>query len=82
MDLSNDLLKRFWFETAGHRGIGVTAYSVEDAISLIDEEPTLAVEHITSVIEDVDIRDLDQDHVIPNMGPVDFRGIWYPNLYL
>ena len=24
------------------------------------------------------VRDLDQGHVIPNMAPPDWRGIWYP----
>jgi hypothetical protein len=32
----------------------------------------------TKVIEDIDIRLLDQGHVIPNMGVVTFKGIWYP----
>jgi hypothetical protein len=32
----------------------------------------------TEVIEDIDVRILDQGHVIPNMGVVTFKGIWYP----
>jgi hypothetical protein len=35
---------------------------------------------VLEVVEDVDVRDLDQGHVVPNIGPVNFRGVWYPNL--
>jgi hypothetical protein len=61
-------------------GFGVTAHSLEDAEALLaaagyvaqrDYEPSL-------VVEDVDIRGLDQDHVVPNMGPPAIRGVWYP----
>lgn len=73
-------LRRFWFSTPRHLGIGVTAYSRSEAESLAREvagrlgrsfEPE-------SVLEDVDVRDLDQNHVVPNMGPVNFRGVWFP----
>jgi hypothetical protein len=37
---------------------------------------------LTTVVPDVDIRTLDQAHVIPNMGPVVFRGVWFPRLNL
>jgi len=33
---------------------------------------------VASSIEDVDIRTLDQGHVIPNMLPPSWRGIWFP----
>ncbi len=36
---------------------------------------------IASSIEDVDVRTLDQGHVIPNMLPPDRRGVWYPMGY-
>jgi hypothetical protein len=84
MELSNSLLRRFWFETAnklGCAGIGVTAYSREDAERLIQAEETLKHYELVSVIDDVDIRSLDQNHIVPNIGPVNFRGIWYPNLF-
>ena len=75
-------LRRFWFAIHEHQGIGVTAYSRSDAEALacqVAEEfawPFDAAE----VIEDVDIRDLDQGHIIPNMGPPNLRGVWYPRL--
>lgn len=61
-------------------GVGVTAYSVEDARTLIANELTLSSTDINGVVEDVDIQTLDKGHVIPNMGPPDIRGIWFPNL--
>ena len=77
------LLSRYWFPVAGHIGIGVTAYSLDEARYLAKQtadelhwgEPGLP-------IEDVDIRDLDQGHVIPNMGPPNLHGVWYPMLNL
>jgi len=31
---------------------------------------------------DVDVRELDQRHVVPNMGPPSIFGVWYPRLNL
>jgi hypothetical protein len=78
----NSLLIRFWFKTKGGLGIGVTAYSKADAEELIRTTQLYVNTEIVEVIEDIDIRELDQNHVIPNMGPPNFRGIWYPNISL
>lgn len=80
--LNNPLLHRFWFKTKEGFGFGVTAYSIEDALSLLDEigRPLALEGDVVDIIEDVDIRELDQAHVTPNMGPPNFRGVWYPNL--
>ena len=73
-------LRRFWFPIPGHSGIGVTANSRADAEALAAEAaaqmrwPFV----VAGVIEDVDVRDLDQKHVVPNMGVVSWRGIWFP----
>jgi hypothetical protein len=80
MRLNDPLLKRFWFKTETGYGIGVTAYSLEDANSLIKESDGFIDKKIVEVTENVDIRTLDQGHVIPNMGAPNFRGIWFPNL--
>ena len=82
--MSHSLLHRYWFDTKGkgHLGFGVTAYSVEDAKVLVDEAAKrlgLSAQ-VNEVVEDVDVRDLDQNHVVPNMGPPNFRGVWFPNL--
>jgi hypothetical protein len=82
--LNNPLLHRYWFKTREGLGFGVTAYSIEDALSLLAEigRPLKLDKHVVEVIEEVDIRELDQGHVIPNMGPPNFRGVWFPNLTL
>ena len=82
--LNNSLIRRFWFETNIYYGIGVSAYSLDDAKNLIEQMlPSLNFnKEVIDVIEDVNIRTLDQHHVIPNMGLVNLRGIWYPILNL
>ncbi len=34
----------------------------------------------STVVDNVDIRSLDQNHVIPNMGVVVNHGVWFPKL--
>ncbi len=78
----NRLLTRFWFPVPGHLGVGVTAYTREDAVTLAREVTAVLGWQVDSarVVENVDIRDLDQKHVIPNMGVCSVRGIWFPRL--
>jgi hypothetical protein len=73
-------LRRFWFPAQGHLGIGVSAMTREEAGLLAERAAKDLGWDVdgTQVVEDVDIRDLDQEHVIPNMGPPSFRGVWYP----
>ena len=61
-------------------GCGVTAIDVNDALALIHRKVFNGGEmpQLLSVIEDVNIPDLDQNHVIPNMLPPHERGIWFP----
>lgn len=88
-------LIRFWFITHpenkfGPKNIGVTAYSKDLAKSIIKKEAAknpyiemIAVNlESAKVVEGIDIRLLDRDHVVPNIGPVIFEGMWYPNLNL
>lgn len=61
-------------------GCGVTAYSLEDARSILvaqlfGDDP---MPEIVEVVEDVDVRDLDQGRVVPNMGSPVTRGVWFP----
>lgn len=72
------LLRRFWFRRAVGFGYGVTAYSMEDAELLI-EEAELTVDW-TEVVENIDVSSLDAGHVLPNVGLVSCRGVWYPAL--
>lgn len=64
-------------------GCGVTAYSEEDAITILKEDVFSSYEYVDpiEIIRDVDIRTLDQNHVVPNMGAPVFRGVWFPMGY-
>ena len=79
---TKSLLTMFWYETSRNgraAQYGVTAYSHEDAAQLLraagyELEPGVAV----TVTEEVTFQDLDQNHVVPNMGPMQVRGVWFP----
>jgi len=88
-------LRRYWFivfpsDRFGPKNFGVTAYSISEGKKLIiDSFKNLKLQQLTEnlvdnmeVVEDIDIRLLDQGHVIPNMGVVTFEGVWFPNLNL
>jgi len=83
-------MMRFWFEFdigaawdfpagIGH-GCGVTAIHYNDAIKIMNANifSEIKMPAIKRVIQDVDIGQLDQGHVIPNMKPPISRGVWYP----
>jgi hypothetical protein len=76
----------------GVAGVGVTAFTEDDARFILKgalprfagmtpwrqwSEESL---NRAQVVEDVDVRLLDQGHVIPNMGLVVYRGIWWPKV--
>jgi len=65
-------------------GVGVTGWDQRDCLGMIsrhlldgDDPPPLK----TAVV-DVDVRRLEQEHVVRNMGDCAVRGIWYPALRL
>ncbi len=62
---------------------GVTAYGLDDTLGLIQQRifNGKSLPEIETLIEDVDVRNLDQKHVIPNMRVVTERGIWFPRGY-
>jgi hypothetical protein len=33
---------------------------------------------VVQVVENVDVSTLDQKHVLPNIGDVTVRGVWFP----
>lgn len=80
-------LHRFWFTfkyppqfSPLSLGCGVTAYDHADALEILKskvfaEKPMLMIELVT---EDIDIQTLDKYHVIPNIGLVTNRGVWFP----
>jgi hypothetical protein len=57
-------------------GVGVTAQSEDDARDLViaafGDLPIATVSRVH------DVASLDQHHVVPNMGSIFPRGIWYP----
>lgn len=75
-------LRRFWFRTAEGLGIGATAYSEDEARDLAREAADRLARNfeVIETILDVDVRTLDQGHVLPNMGPPNLRGVWFPRL--
>lgn len=84
------MLTRYWIQFAPgeapiqlRKGCGVTASSRDEAIALVRDVvfSKQAVPSIESIIEDVDVRSLDQDHVIPNMGFCARKGVWFPMGY-
>ena len=76
------VLRRVWFVLSDGRGIGVTAASELEARGLAEPVRTayFAETSIVDAIWDVDLSTLDQNHVVPNLGPVVLRGVWYPRL--
>jgi hypothetical protein len=82
-------LTRYWIELdfpdgypphATRLGIGVTAFDRDDAMRLVAERvfPAGDVPHVREIREGVDVSMLDPGHVLPNMGPPNRRGIWFP----
>jgi hypothetical protein len=61
-------------------GVGVTAIDEDDARSLIEalKEENLIIRELQRVNS---VEDLDQDHVVRNMGNILKRGVWFPRGY-
>jgi hypothetical protein len=78
------LLHRYWITLVepppgGRLGYGVTAFSEEDARAILAFVAfDGALPAVAEVRADVDVRELDQGHVIPNMNPPNWRGVWFP----
>jgi hypothetical protein len=84
-------LHRYWFEFGGPRhtlppggrlGCGVTAVDRADAEHLLVDGPFRGkpLPPVERMIEDVDVGELDAGHVLPNIGDVTQRGVWFPRL--
>ena len=71
-------MKPYWIKISqGGLSVGITARSAEDARTLFDL--AFGASYVFVNIEPIaDMRDLDQNHVVPNMGNWFRRGIWYP----
>ena len=77
-------LRRYWFPMDRGYGIGVTAFSEDEARSLAEETNAKYGQRgaIGPVVVDIDVSTLDAKHVLPNIGPPVIRGVWYPQLNL
>jgi len=80
-------MKRFWIRfksipqySSLRLGCGVTAYDYDDAVSILRDTVFRNKELplVDTVVEDIDVSTLDQKHVVPNMEPVIWRGVWFP----
>jgi hypothetical protein len=78
--LRDTSLRRFWLPVPGHLGIGVTARSRAEADAMAASTANRLgwPFSVDGAVEDVDIRLLDQGHVIPNMAPPNLHGVWFP----
>ncbi len=76
-------LTRFWFEFGdGYAdACGVTALSRDDALDILRREVFDGeLPPLTKEIVDVNVGELDANHVLPNLvWPPTWRGIWYPS---
>ncbi len=61
-------------------GCGITTFDYSDALSILKTNifKREEIPPIKHQIENVDISELDINHVIPNMGQSNIRGIWFP----
>jgi len=84
MPASNTHLIPYWitFRNQRFQQLGVTAYSLQDGFRLLAVQGyTFDPEaDISTIQEHIRIAELDQRHVVPNMGPIIVRGVWYPCL--
>jgi hypothetical protein len=87
-------LRRFWIEfdldlcdwsypsSLLRPGCGVTGLDLEDCLELIRQQILKGetLPPVKNVVEDVDVSNLDVNHVLPNIGLVIKRGIWFPRM--
>jgi hypothetical protein len=82
-------LRRFWIEFEPRlsfgSGFGVTAIDVDDALGLIAEwrrdflsRDVDPLPPPMRIVEDVDVSTLDPGHVLNQINPPIWRGVWYP----
>jgi hypothetical protein len=83
-------MRIYWFKLRkglrSQLGFGITARNWSDAILLLGKASNVVGESqpdevmIETWKEVTSIDDLDQNHVVPNMGLMLRRGVWFPNL--
>lgn len=81
--MSDSLLTAYWIKTLdshGPLGFGVTAFSLADALQIIQAMGYRLPDDLDAleIKENVRFEDIDYRHVREHMGPMVVRGIWYP----
>lgn len=80
-------MRRYWFQferlekpTALNLGCGITAHDLVDAQAILHECILTRCKDlkVKSVRHDVSFDELDNRHVVPNIGNMALRGIWFP----
>jgi hypothetical protein len=84
MHLAKTGLIPYWITVQNQRvqHLGVTGYSIADAFYLLSAQG-FCVNPTTDVVEiqaNIQFADIPFREVRANMGPVIFRGVWYPCL--
>jgi len=69
-------LRPYWITVDGRLGIGVTGQNEEDALALAAS--ALGSSTVASIRPLLAMTELDQGHVVPNMGNWFERGVWFP----
>lgn len=61
-------------------GCGVTGFNQADSLEIIRQRVAKgrSLPQVKRIVEDVDVSTLDPKHVLPNVGNVMKRGIWFP----
>jgi hypothetical protein len=65
-------------------GCGVTAWTSEDAFAVFQDRVVAYLREVSPTIKSMreikSLDELEQNHVLPNIGNPVVRGVWYPNL--
>jgi hypothetical protein len=83
--MADSLLIPFWIQPLSDgafapHGYGVTAFSLSDALQILREFGHKLPNDLSrfKITEGVRVSDLDQNHIVPNIGPIVVRGVWFP----
>ena len=83
-------MRRFWFKFEIDKptdvppgisyGCGITAFNLDDAKAILLQKvfKSKSIKIKYEVTENINIDELDQDHVVLNMLPPSVRGVWFP----
>jgi len=78
----DDSLRSYWIKPSDARmphGLGVTAWNLEDAISLLREAGFDIDSSTAKITENIQPHEVEHgDMVAKHAGPTTFRGVWYP----